>query len=137
MTTTETHDRWAGEGWYTIGYSDGGQDFADGAVWVESESDYDDLMKDAHSGDTEYHLAYSDYHGDLYIPEDWLMPDSDYKPTISAGAIDGALNIIISDFIAAVERDPDMYDSYGDRKELMHDCAKAQGLEDRYTIDGL
>ena len=65
------HDIWRGEGWYRIGFSDGGQDWTnDGPVWVESKSNLREMIADARRNETETHLAWCEYMGDGDEPQD-------------------------------------------------------------------
>lgn len=55
---------WKGEGWYRIGWSDGGQDWTnDGPIWLEFESQLDDELEAAGHYATETHLPFSEYMG--------------------------------------------------------------------------
>jgi hypothetical protein len=65
------HDIWRGEGWYRIGFSDGGQDWTNnGPVWVGFKSDLFGMMEDARRSETETHLAWCEYMGSGDEPQD-------------------------------------------------------------------
>ena len=62
---------WMGEGWYRIGWSDGGMDFSsNGAVWHDSELDLEDDFEDAMEQATDTHLPYIEYMGDDDEPKE-------------------------------------------------------------------
>lgn len=64
-------DTWYGEGWYSVKWSDGGQDFTnDGPVWVETYYQLADMAAAADECSTEYHLPYVVYHGSFGKPVD-------------------------------------------------------------------
>jgi hypothetical protein len=61
---------WSGEGWYRIGYSDGGQDFTnDGAVWHETAAELASNMAGAYAHSSGTHLPYIEYMGSGDEPE--------------------------------------------------------------------
>ena len=63
-------DGWKGEGWYRIGYSDGGQDWTnDGPLWFEFRADLDAEMEAARSHEAETHLAWCEYLGNGDAPK--------------------------------------------------------------------
>lgn len=71
-------DEFRYEGWYTVSYSDGGQDYTnDGPVWVEDALSFAEFMAGAMESATDTHLPYAEYHGD-YVddidpePVDWF-----------------------------------------------------------------
>lgn len=67
----EVHDAWQGEGWYGIGFSDGGMDWTnDGPAWFETEDDLLEEMRAAYGDATEYHLPCIEYHGNGENPEE-------------------------------------------------------------------
>lgn len=58
-------NNYQGIGFYHVRYSDGGQPYTnDGAIWIDSEDDFNNLMSDAASTQGEYHVPYSEYLGD-------------------------------------------------------------------------
>lgn len=62
---------WQGEGWYRIAYSDGGQDWTnEGPIWIENRVGFDEEMKIASAGATEFHLPYAEYMGDGDEPKE-------------------------------------------------------------------
>ena len=62
---------WTGEGWYRIGWSDGGMDWTnDGPVWFDDASELEDELKAASQDETETHLAYAEYIGCGKGPEE-------------------------------------------------------------------
>ena len=55
---------WKGEGYYSVKFSDGGQDFTNnGPVWLEDEDDLAALYESAWTTATEAHLPYVEYIG--------------------------------------------------------------------------
>ena len=58
-------------GWYRIAFSDGGQDWTNnGPIWIEDLSSFEDEMEAARGTETEFHLAFAEYHGDGESPEE-------------------------------------------------------------------
>ena len=56
---------WVGEGWYRIGWSDGGMDWtSNGPCWYDSERELDDEMYVANQYATDTHIPYAEYMGD-------------------------------------------------------------------------
>lgn len=63
-TPTPSMDGYEGEGWYTVSYSDGGQDYTnDGPVWVEDVLSFAELMAGAMESATDTHLPYAEFRG--------------------------------------------------------------------------
>lgn len=55
---------WVKEGWYRIGWSDGGMDWSnDGAHWYETKHELDDELYIANQCATDTHLPYAEYMG--------------------------------------------------------------------------
>lgn len=62
---------WHGEGWYSVKFSDGGQDFTnDGPVWVETYWLLDELLGAAEVASSDTHLPYVEYYGSFSKPVD-------------------------------------------------------------------
>ena len=56
---------WEGEGWYRIGWSDGGMNWtSNGSVWFESEDQLTDEYMAAWNDATDTHLPFVEYKGD-------------------------------------------------------------------------
>ena len=56
-TIDRSIDEWKGEGFYSIGYTDGGMDFTNnGPVWCDSECDLAGLISGANVNMTETHI---------------------------------------------------------------------------------
>jgi len=69
--TMKASEIWQGEGWYSISYSDGGQDWtSDGAIWIESKQQLEDELAAAREDETDTHLAYCEYLGDNDEPNE-------------------------------------------------------------------
>lgn len=65
------HDNWRGEGWYRIGFSDGGQDWTnDGPVWFDIKSELFEEIAAARDTETETHLAWCEYMGSGDEPQE-------------------------------------------------------------------
>lgn len=55
---------WQGEGWYRIGFSDGGQDWTnDGPLWIETERALVEEMDAARGNSTDTHIPFAEYLG--------------------------------------------------------------------------
>lgn len=62
-------DGYKGYGWYRVTWSDGGMDYtSDGAVWLDGELDFRELMEGALEEATEWHLPAVYYYGDDVLP---------------------------------------------------------------------
>ena len=62
---------WTGEGWYRIGWSDGGMDWTNnGPIWFDCERDFDYEMYVVNEHSTETHLPYVEYMGDDDEPKE-------------------------------------------------------------------
>lgn len=62
---------WKGEGWYRVGWSDGGMDWTNnGPNWYDSERELEDEMFFANQNATDTHIPYAEYLGDGDEPED-------------------------------------------------------------------
>ena len=65
-------EAWQGDGWYRIGWSDGGMDWtSDGALWFNDAGEIYDELRNAESYETETHLAYAEWLGDGDEPKGW------------------------------------------------------------------
>ena len=57
LTMTKANEEWMDEGYYTVGYTDGGMDFTnDGPVWCDYPEDLAALISGANVDATETHL---------------------------------------------------------------------------------
>lgn len=55
---------WKGEGWYRMGWSDGGMDWtSDGPEWFESEAGLGESYDSGRRHETEAHLLWCEYLG--------------------------------------------------------------------------
>lgn len=64
-------DTWYREGWYSVKYSDGGQDYTNsGPVWVEGYWDLTEMYLDASLSNSDTHIAYVEYCGSFDAPVD-------------------------------------------------------------------
>ena len=84
MSNTNTNG-YQGAGWYTIGYSDGGQDYTDGAIWIDDAGEFEYIMRDLTESGNEYHLPVANYYGDgrwpnkyISVNPNWLARESWY-----------------------------------------------------------
>lgn len=67
----ENSGDWQGEGWYSISYSDAGQDWtSDGAIWIESKQQLEDELAAAREDETDTHLVCCEYLGDSDEPNE-------------------------------------------------------------------
>lgn len=70
-TMANEQTEWQGEGWYSIGYSDGGQDWtSNGAIWIESKQQLEDELAAAREDETDTHLVCCEYLGDNDEPNE-------------------------------------------------------------------
>ena len=71
MTSDQAVDAWEGEGWYHIGYSDGGmRATSEGPIWCEDVNDLAGLISMANTDSTETHLPVVEFAGNGDDPED-------------------------------------------------------------------
>ena len=71
MTGDQAADAWEGEGWYHIGYSDGGmRATSEGPIWCEDVNDLAGLISMANTDRTETHLPVVEFAGNGDDPED-------------------------------------------------------------------
>lgn len=67
----ETNGCWKGEGWYNIGWSDGGMDWTnEGPVWFEAKTSLEEEIEAASAVATETHIPYAEYMGDEDEPRE-------------------------------------------------------------------
>ena len=71
MTGEQAADAWEGEGWYHIGYSDGGmRATSEGPIWCEDVNDLAGLISIANTDLTETHIPVVEFAGNGDDPED-------------------------------------------------------------------
>ena len=71
MTGEHAAEAWEGEGWYHIGYSDGGmRATSEGPIWCEDVNDLAGLISMANTDRTETHLPVVEFAGNGDDPED-------------------------------------------------------------------
>lgn len=96
-------DTWYGEGWYSVKWSDGGQDYTnDGPVWVETYYQLGDLAAGAEECSGEDHLPYVEYHGSFGKPVDMdnLHPYERHELEAFLGEFEGEYDLDLIELYA-------------------------------------
>lgn len=120
MTTNDyTPEWWKGEGYYSVKFSDGGQDFTnDGPVWLEDEDDLVALYESAWTTATETHVPYVECEGmgyDVCVERVRLEYDggSGLWREESVGVTASSLGRTFTDLDKAIEYVAELADGWG------------------------
>lgn len=83
VIASDIKDAWRGEGFYSIKFSDGGQDWTnDGAIYCEDSADLAENLRAAYEDATETHLPYAEDTAEQVFATKSDLIDQEIEPAL-------------------------------------------------------